>query len=186
MTDKLLIDLITVAAYQVGGSQIIVPQRVEPEYRTVPPAPSPPQALTEPKPESQLVEGAADFEAAIEQASEEYRPALRRLCDWAVALEREGSVKLSTYHRKAGRLTLVPRLLADAAGLVTIYNERGLAYLQFWRSVFQRRAPQSLPRVEQLVLVGQGNWISLREVSDELLDALTAAYREAAIGRVVT
>ena len=186
MTDKLLIDLITVAAYQVGGSQIIVPQRVEPEYRSAPQAPSPPPALTEPKPESQLVEGAADFEAAIEQAAAEYRPALHRLCDWAVALEREGVVKLSTYHGKAGRLTLLPRMLADAAGLVTIYNERGLAYLQFWRSVFQRRAPQSLLGVEQLVSVGQGNWISLREVSDELLDVLTAAYREAATGRVVT
>jgi hypothetical protein len=31
VTDKLLIDLVTVSAYDVNGSRILVPQRVEPE-----------------------------------------------------------------------------------------------------------------------------------------------------------
>jgi hypothetical protein len=29
LTDKLLIDLVTVSAYRVGGSEVLVPQRVE-------------------------------------------------------------------------------------------------------------------------------------------------------------
>ena len=102
---------------------------------------------------------------------------LRRLSDWAISLEREGLVRLSTYHSTSGALTLLPRLPAEGVGLITIWNDKNSAYLQFWRSVFERRAPKSLERVEQLVKVGQGN--TIRTASDELLQALTDAYREA-------
>jgi hypothetical protein len=120
---------------------------------------------------------------AIEQSPREHRPGLRRLCEWAVALEREGLVRLSTYQGVAHRWTLLPRLRTENAGLVTIWNDGG-AYLQFWRSVFERRAPETLPRVKRLapVQIGQGN--TTREVSDELLEALTDAYREAAAGKI--
>jgi len=94
-------------------------------------------------------------------------------------------VRLGTYHAKGGAITtLLPSLRADNAGLVTIYNDHGTARLQFWRSVFERRAPENLPRVEQVApaRVGQGN--STQELSDELLEALTDAYREAALGKI--
>jgi hypothetical protein len=80
-------------------------------------------------------------------------------------------------------LTLLPRLRTENVGLVTIWNEGG-AYLQFWRSVFERRAPKTLSRVERItpVQIGQGN--TAREVSDALLEALTDAYREAAAGKI--
>lgn len=86
-----------------------------------------------------------------------HRPGLQRLYEWAVALEREGLASLSTYHGVDRRWTLLPRLLTEKAGLVTVWNEGG-ASLQVWRSVFERRAPESLPRVEQIapVRVGQG------------------------------
>src|SRR5947209_10276633 len=55
--------------------------------------------------------------------------------------------------------------------------------LQFWRSVFERRAPKSLASIEQsFTPIKQGN--TVHEVSDELLNALTAAYREAAGGAI--
>jgi hypothetical protein len=56
--------------------------------------------------------------------------------------------------------------------------------LQFWRSVFERRASRSLPAVEAAVGesgVRQGNVVY--EVSEQLLAALTAAYEEAATGQ---
>jgi hypothetical protein len=92
-------------------------------------------------------------------------------------------VHLSTYHGVAHRWTLLPWLRTEKAGLVTIWNE-GDAYLQFWRDVFVRRAPETLCRVERIVPVqiGQGN--TTREISDELLEALTDAYREAASGKI--
>ena len=180
VTADLLIDLIALSSYGVGGSRVIVPQRVDAERPTVEPqGPS----SSPPGPTGRLVEGANDFAEAIEQSSQEHRPGLRRLYEWAVSLEREGLVHLSTYHGVAHRWTLLPRLRTEKAGLVTLWNEGG-ASVQFWRSVFERRAPESLPRVEQVapVRLGQGN--STREVSDELLEALTDAYREAASGKI--
>lgn len=52
--------------------------------------------------------------------------------------------------------------------------------LQLWRSVFERKAPRALERVSALsapVEVRQGK--SIREVSPELLSALTDACKEA-------
>ena len=68
--------------------------------------------------------------------------------------------------------------------LVTKCNDCGTPSIQFWRSVFARRAPENLPRVERIppVQIGQGN--TSREITDELLEALTDAYREAALGKV--
>ena len=77
----------------------------------------------------------------------------------------------------AGWHLLVPAGFPDA-GLVSIYNKNGLAYLQFWRSVFVRRAPNALARIETSIMsIKQGN--TTREISDELLEELTAAYKEA-------
>jgi RecB family exonuclease len=60
--------------------------------------------------EGWLADGAADFIASIDAASETSKPLLQRLCNWAISLENEHLVKLSTYHGKAGILTLLPRL----------------------------------------------------------------------------
>jgi hypothetical protein len=181
VTDGLLIDLVTVTAYEVNGSQVLVPQRIEDDQQ--PPAAAS-QGATNAVTAAQVtgfVEGADDFIRAIDQAPESTRAQLHRLAEWGLSLEREGLVKLGTYHGKDGGLTLLPRLLTDDVGLVTIYNytSRG-AFLQFWRSVFLRRAPTSLTQVEQAIAptpVGQGNWTNT--ITDELLRVLTQAYREA-------
>ena len=182
VTDKLLIDLVTVSAYDVGGARILVPQRVEPErWRT-----EAARAPTAPRETGYLVAGADDFLTVIATAPQDQQVFLQRLTDWAVALGQRGLAQVSTYHGKAGITTLLPRL-SDGAGLVTIYKDTRSAYLQFWRSVFERRAPQALAAVEAAVGeqgVKQGNVV--REVSDELLSALTVAYEEAAMGQLST
>lgn len=174
ITDGLLIDLITVTAYDVNGSQILVPQRIEDEPQNGESPALPPTTASH----GLLVEGPADFIASIEQAPAQAQQLLRHLCDWAISLEHEKLVKLSTYHGK-NTITLLPRLLVENVGLVTIYNFNG-ARLQFWRSVFERRAPHSLAVIERIIAptpVGNGNWTSA--ISDDLLAALTDAYREA-------
>jgi hypothetical protein len=125
-------------------------------------------------------DGGGDFAAAIGHAPQEYRETLRKLWSWADALEHNKLTRLYTFHGKHDLLTLLPYMLVDNAGLVSIYNDHG-AYVQFWRSVFMRHAPHSLADVERVIAptsVGRGNWTS--KVSDEMLEALTAAYREAA------
>lgn len=125
------------------------------------------------------VAGASDFIAAIAGAQEGAQPILHRLSDWAIDLEKQGLAKLLTYYGKAGWLSLLPRFEQDDVGLVSIYNINGKASLQLWRSVFTRRAPKSLNHVEQIIgEIGQGT--HTREFGDELLNALTLAYREAA------
>lgn len=176
ITDKLLVDLIAVSAYTVNGSQVLVPQRVDPERQASEPEPT----TTARKATGRLVDGAGDFLATIDAVSDEHQRAdLRRLYDWAMALEHDSLVKLSTYHGK-GQWTLLPRLQPENVGLVTIWNSDG-AHLQLWRSVFERRAPNILPLIEQIispVKVGQGSYAPV--LTDALLDALTVAYREAA------
>lgn len=194
MTSGLLIDLVTVSAYSVNGSQVLVPQRIEGEHvasapsaqSKLPSSPTGAETQTTTTMKSQksqgfATEGAEDFVAAIEQAPEAQRPMLQKLADWAIALERQGLVKLWTYHGVNGRLTLLPYLIVDNSGLVTIYSDKGKAgvYLQFWRTVFERRAPQSIPVVEAAIgkSIGQGN--TTGAISDELLRALTEAYQQA-------
>ncbi len=89
-------------------------------------------------------------------------------------------VKLFTYAGvNRNRFTLLPRLITENAGLVTVWNDNGRPYLSFWRGVFERRAPNSIAKVEEAadLKIGQGNVTS--EVSQALLDALHQAYREA-------
>ncbi len=122
--------------------------------------------------------GSERFEESIDQALPESRENLHRLLEWARSIEGQG-IRLGTYEGKgAKRFTLLPTLVAENAGLVTIWNDRG-AYLQFWRSVFKRTAPDFIDRIEELAgtRVGQGN--TTRNITDELLEALTEAYEHA-------
>lgn len=135
-------------------------------------------------PENRLIPGADAFAAIIAQARPEHQAELRRLHDWAVSLEQARLVKLSTYRGK-DRWTLLPLLLTDNVGLITIGNNNG-PYLSLWRSVFERRAPECLRRLEEELgqRIGQGNIIKV--FPDQLLQLLTSAYREAATGKLQT
>ena len=178
VTPELVIDLVTVAQYEVGGSQVLVPQRVEPGRRE-------PEATAETTARAEdtgyMTQGADDFYTAIESASAEAQPQLRRMADWAVRLFDDGLLKnLGTYHGKTGNITLLPRLPVDDAGLVTIWHDDTGGYVQWWRTVFERRAPESVERLDDQLgadAIGQGKID--RDVTDELLEMLTDAYREA-------
>lgn len=181
VADKLLIDLITVAAYDLGGTQIVVPQRVEPERA------SPPVAVASmPKNDSVEIfaEGAEAFVASVDKVSAGHEPQMGRLLTWAATLENAGIAKLVTFLGKSGYASLRPFVLGESIGLVTIIFDKG-PVLCMYRSVFERRAPRSLAFIDQrsdLPKIGNGRYT--REISDELLVELTNAYREAAEGRL--
>ena len=178
VTDKLVIDLIAVNSFKVGGTSAVLPQRVTPERHDVT------VEKTRRKDSGTLYPGSDRFEATISQAPPQSREALHRLLEWARGLEERGYVTLETYEGKgAKRFTLLPRLIVDRRGLVTIWNDEG-ASIQFWRSVFERKAPDFIERIGQLAntRVGQGN--TIREFSEQLLEALTEAYQQAATGNV--
>jgi hypothetical protein len=172
---RITLDLITLASYSVGGTEVLVPQRVDGESQTVETAgQSPPKTVTK----GELTEGPTAFEAAINSAPVDEQPRLRQLVDWARALEQQGLVTLQSY-RGADRWILLPRLVADGAGLVSIWNERG-ASLQLWRSMFERRAPKFITPVEASIggPIKQGG--NAKTWDAATLALLTDAYRHAA------
>lgn len=63
--------------------------------------------------------------------------------------------------------------------MICVWNDGG-AYLSPFRSVFERLAPNALAHLEAAWpgAIGQGNYLT-HEHSEQLLDALRAAYVEA-------
>jgi hypothetical protein len=175
VTDKLVVDLITVSSFDIGGSKILVPQRVDPERLEIEATPQ-----RAPDGKGVLTDGATEFLNSIADAPEVIQPILRKLADWAQELERKKMVRLVTFIGKRGEVILLPRLQPENAGLATIWNDGRRARVQVWRSVFQRRAPGSIEAVEKILSpapLGQGTWTD--NASDVLLGALTRAYEEA-------
>ena len=77
VNERLVIDLITVSKYEVGGQSVLVPQRVDPgrELKEQGGRLPRPAAATR----AQYVEGAGEFVASIEQAPEARQQDLKDL-----------------------------------------------------------------------------------------------------------
>lgn len=121
------------------------------------------------------------FRDSIENAREEFQPDLTRLYQWAVSLEQNNLATLSTW---PGQNISMQVTVPGKSALVSIRSYPNSNIL-FYASHFRRLAPNSIPLVDKLI-----GSTSLRDiqsssprvmgvVSDDLLTALTAAYREA-------
>jgi hypothetical protein len=174
VAEHLLIDLVTVSSFDANGEHLVVPQRIDPGSPAAVTAPPRPTTKTQ----GYVTEGSAAFAEVAASAPAGRREQLERLAAWADGLAAEGLVRLETYHGQRG-LVLLPRLKDEGVGLATGWATGG-GSITLWRRVFERRAPRSLPVVERLVepaKVGQGT--AVPEITEELLQALTDAYREA-------
>ncbi len=175
VTDKLLIDLVEVNSFEIGGTSIVLPQRVTPERHEVTVENTRNQSSTSP-----YRDGSGIFKDSIRRAPEGTHADLHRLLEWADNLEQRGLVRLRTAIGKNNkRFTLRPELVDQGVGLLTLWNDNGAA-IQLTRSVFERNAPSFIERIEELTktTMGQGNTVG--EFNDELLLALTEAYEHAA------
>jgi hypothetical protein len=181
LTDRILIDLIAINSYQIAGTEVVIPVRMQPDRvigqvdNGVGPKP-PPKKTT-----STTTIGIDAFVASVNsmvQSSE--RAQLERYVEWARSLEEAGLARL---YNSIGieRWTLLPRLAGYDAGLVTLWNDHGAAYVTAYRTVFQRWAPKTLARLEAQFgqIVGSGNTIRTPAFPD-LEPFLTDGYREAA------
>ena len=176
VAERVQIDLITVEAYEVDGSRVLIPQRVDPERVAAVKANLPLTQATK-KPETQPVPGADLFESSIQTAAPEHQPFLETMSSWARNLE---MAKLARLFSTPGvnRCLLVPRLTNEDVGLVTLWNDNG-ASVALWRSVFLKRAPEALVALDAYLPSPVGAGTSTRDVTVELLELLTAAYTEA-------
>lgn len=173
VTDGLVVDLVTVGSYDIAGTRVIVPQRVEPD----PLLRARPSGRVQPASYPKPVKGSEDFEASIPEAAPEHRPRLQYLLEWARQLERDG---LATLYTTAGknRWTLVPRVTGDWAGLVTIWNDKGPG-LTLHSGVFARTGATIALRAvrERGIEVGKGTKAPADD--NDLVEQLRQAYAEA-------
>lgn len=178
--DRLSIDMVTVSAYRVGNTRVLVPQLVEPARL---PASDRVTAVATARPagEATITRGDDVFAAALDAAPEDQQPLLRRLLRWAQELEADGLAVLYSSTGK-GRWVLNPRLPGQQRGLVTVWNANG-AFLSPYRLVLEREAPATLVRLDAAYpgQIRQGNYLRA-EYDEELLRLLRTAYEEATPG----
>ncbi len=169
----LTIDLLKVSMYEVNGSQVLVPQRVDPD-RAAMEAPAAPSSAAR---KATLVNGAAEFITGVAGAVGHDREKLDKLVAWATQLEAEGLARLVTTLGVTG-LSLRP-VLPYGSGLATIWFYAGRGSITLWPSGLQRRAPRSLEKIEAILGKPVVEWKAIEPVTDEFLEVLTDAYREA-------
>ena len=171
----LTIDLITLKVYDVNGTQVALPQRVSPD----PSARAPSEGSKPAASRGKLTDGSDVFRTSIEDTTGETREMFDELIAWAEGLTSLPNVRLFTYSGLE-RTTLLPRIMPDNVGFVTIWNDKQQPAISVWRSVFERRAPKALASVERAIQpdrIGQGN--TLKSITSEILKEFTRAYEEA-------
>ena len=173
----LTIDLMTVKVYEINGALVALPQRVSSDVAATMPLPTPGKAR--PGGSSGIqTDGPDVFRVSTERTTGETRAMFDELIAWAERLATLPNVRLFSYSGTQ-HYTLMPRIMPDNVGLVTIWNSDQQPSISVWRSVFERLAPNSIHAVEQVIApikIGQGN--TVWSVTPQVLDALTTAYEE--------
>ena len=183
VADRITVDLVTVSAYEVNGTQILLPQRIDPER--VPEREPRRSAHRQPQQWSDPDDGSELFRASIDNVSDEEEAALlRQIADWADALHAEHLCDLKSFTNLTnGAATLYARLPdePDRVSLAFAWNHSDTARLYINGTVVARRAPRSQSRVEEAANQEfPSNQMRPKAITGDLLDALTQAYREAA------
>lgn len=176
VTHGLSIDLITVTSYKVGDRTVVVPQREEPDR----PVRTEPIGTTEPAQVTRKVPGFEAFAERVATAPAIHRPTLDLFVQWAQWVSDHGLADVHTYFGKNDETVLLPYVPGEGVGLVSLYMRAdGKPALQWWRSVFERRAPGSITAVEATSGARIGKGTTAPAPDQMLLDATYAAYVEA-------
>ena len=175
----LLLDLVTVDAYNVEESVFMVPRRIEPGRPGRVDRGTPGAVVTE-KVTGSLSPGTEDFEASVDDAPEDQKSRFEMLVQFAKDLEARGLAGLATYHAvRPGQLTLLPRLKDTGAGLVTIWNDSARRLSPSGEAHLRARSPSALEELEEVSPVPVGQGTRTTAITPELLDILARAYEEA-------
>lgn len=176
----LTIDLIALSLYEINDVQVALPQRITPDPGATFQTATPDTAKSVGS-RGSLSDGSEAFKSSISNTAGEVRQVFEVLIEWAEEIAALPNVRLSTFSGIEGRrFTLLPRVMPDNSGLVTIWNDQNLPSIAVWRSVFERLAPRSIASVERAIgfKIGQGKIV--KDFSPEVLEALKRAYLESA------
>lgn len=176
----LTIDLITINVYEVNGVQIALPQRVSPDISAAAVRSASPGRKSAAS-RGVRSDGPDAFVESVVNVTGEAREVFDQLIGWAEQLAQLPKVHLYTDVSAQGVfITMAPRIEPENATLTLVRNASGVPLLLVVRSAFERLAPNTLARVEQAispVKLGQGTVV--KNISTEVMQAITAAYREA-------
>ena len=177
----LSIDLSALNVFEINGAQVALPQRVSPDL-SVSQISSTSDRVKSARAGEALTDGSDVFRESFADVAGVDRDTFELLTSWAEGLSSLPNVRLFTFTGIEGRrLTLLPRIMPDNAGLITIWNDERRPSIAVWRSVFDQLAPESVSSVERAIAptkFGQGNIV--KEFTPQLLDTLKEAYEEAA------
>lgn len=176
----LTIDLITINVYEVNGVQIALPQRVSPDISAaVVPGAGPVRRSAASR--GVRSDGPDTFEESVADLTGEARETFDQLIRWVKQLAQLPRVRLYTDVSAQGVFTtMAPRIEPENATLILVRNASGVPLILVRRSAFERLAPTTMTRVEQAispVILGHGTVV--KDISEEVIAAITAAYREA-------
>ena len=136
----LTIDLITITVYEVGGARVALPQRISPDISAAPSSATPAKT----RPGGVISDGPDAFRASTGDTTGETRKMFDKLIAWAEQLVELPNVRLFSYSGAGtGRYTLLPRIMPDNAGLVTIWNDKLLVTHSRPASARRIGSPQS-------------------------------------------
>jgi len=128
----------------------------------------------------QEIRGAVEFRKAVTRARASQRPFLEMATEWAVRLEERGLAELVT---SRGEVTELRVSIPGDSSLVTVNISPSI---WLFGGVFRKRAPRAEAHIKGLIgheLTGRFT-VQKEKLTNQLLDALTAAYEEA--GAVTT
>ena len=175
VTTGLTLDLIAVQAFTIGDRRVAVPQRLDPEHAPEPASPRSSRRANTAR--GYLEQGVQPFRDRAENLDSENRIKLIALADWVDDLARVTAITPKTYIGADGTISLKPEFTDRGSGLV---NGRiwpsGAVGLQFWRSVFESRAPEYIEQVEALIGAKLRRGNQTENITPELLDLLRDAY----------
>ena len=132
---------------------------------------------------SKRVPGGEVFEEHIQDARPEYQQELRSLYIWAVDLKDNELAALESNPGKSN--TTLGVTVSGKRSRLTIWNGRSSPYITLDRNAFQEIAPNALSSFLPLLnpenssQTERGNVTLRSPISEEILVALTEAYREA-------
>ena len=131
---------------------------------------------------SQFIEGGEVFAEKIGMAPESIQPSLKKLYDWATSLESNSLANLWTHrHNELFSLSIALNT-GHSPSLIAVHTHKSA--VRFRPSYWKKYCPDSVYRVDNLVgqrisRLNSSFNVRLEDVDDELLSALTEAYREA-------
>ena len=181
--DRIIVDLVNALSYELGQEHLFQTQRIDPERGPEPPPTWANQSPNKRSPRGPWQDSGRRFRDWIDELGDTADADLHKVLAWADGLLEERVCRVESRRRGSqGRMALAVKTL-DKKALAVLDDDEdtGKAQLSLAGPTIAERAPNSLPALSQVTGRDMHEFSGHADaITDELLDALADAYREAA------